>query len=120
MYNLFAYILYLSLVLFVVIFVGRFLYNNGRFYLMDIFNDEKLVDSVNRFMYAGYCLVNAGGAFNCLHKTNTFSSYTESVVYVSENTGELLILLGIMHFINMLVLPLLKNVFKSKKVVSKT
>ena len=79
---------------------------------MDIFQDDKLVDSVNRFMYAGYCLVNAGGAFNCLHKTNNFSSYTQSVEYVSENTGELLVLLGILHAINMVVLPLLKNVFK--------
>ena len=113
MYNTFAYIVYLSLVLIVVIFVGGFLFRNGKFFLMEIFHDEKLVESVSRFLYAGYCLVNAGGAFNCLHKTENFNSYRGAAEYIADNLGELLVLLALMHFFNMIVLPLLKNVLKS-------
>jgi hypothetical protein len=111
MYNTVSYIIYLSLVLATVIFVGGFLFRNGRFFLEDIFHNDSVVSSVNRFLYAGYCLVNAGGAFRCLYKTEKFSSYLQGLEYVAVNIGQLLLLLGTLHFANMVLLPLLKNIF---------
>lgn len=114
MYNTFAYILYLLLALVVVLIVGRILFRNGRFYLVEIMGEEHLADIINRFLFTGYCLVNAGAAFRCLHKTESFDSYLRVVEYVCVNQGQLLLLLGLMHAINMVVLPKLKPVFKSK------
>lgn len=118
MYNTFAYILYLSLALLVVLLVGRTLFRNGRFYLVEIFGDEHLADTMNRLLFTGYCLVNAGGAFYCLHKTKAFDSYLSVTEYVCTNQGQLLLLLGLMHAFNLAVLPMLKPVFKSKNPVA--
>jgi urea transporter len=112
MYNTLAYIIYLSLALFSVLVVGRLLYTNGRFYLVEIFHNEKIADAVNRFLITGYCLVNVGGAFRCLHKTDAFETFQQCVEYVFTNQGELFLLLGIMHCMNLIFLPLLKPIFK--------
>ena len=114
MYNALAYLVYLALALLVVLVVGRLLYKNGRFFLLEIFGEERTADAVNRFLYAGYCLVNAGGAFNCLHSTKNLTSLQQSLEYVSFNQGILLLLLGAMHCFNLAVLPSLKSLLKSK------
>jgi hypothetical protein len=114
MYTLVAYTVYLALALLVVVVVGRILFVNGRFYLVEIFHSETVADIVNRFLYAGYCLVNAGGAFRCLAHHDPFASCSDALIYVAENQGQLLLLLGVMHTVNLSVLPLLKNFFKTK------
>lgn len=114
MHNTFAYIAYLSLTLVVVVVVGQLIFRNGRFYLVELFHDEHIADAVNRFLYAGYCLVNAGGAFSCLVRVEEFTSYTQTLEYVAVNQGRLLLLLGLMHGFNLAVLPLLKNFLRSK------
>lgn len=118
MLTLLAYILYLVLALTVVIVVGAILYRNGRFYLVEIFGEEHTADVINRFLYTGYCLVNAGGAFRCLRHAGNFESFTDVIAYVGVNQGGLLLLLGIMHAFNLAVLPALKPVFRNK--LSKT
>lgn len=114
MINAIAYLLYLLLALLVVIVVGAVLYRNGRFYLVELFGNEKLADAVNRFLYTGYCLLNIGGAFNCLVRAGQFSDYTSAFEYVMVNQGQLLLLLGGMHAFNLAVLPLLKKRLKEK------
>jgi hypothetical protein len=107
-----AYITYLALTLFVVLVVGRLLFVNGRFYLVEIFHDERAADIINRLLITGYCLVNTGGAFYSLAGTEEFAELTQVVIYVVENQGKLLLLLGVMHAINLAVLPLLKSFFR--------
>ena len=114
MINTIAYVLYLLLALLVVLVVGRILYRNGRFYLVEIFGDASIADSVNRILYTGYCLVNTGGAFHCLVRAKTFGGYREAFEYVVLHQGQLMLLLGVMHCFNLAVLPLLKNVFRKK------
>jgi len=113
MYNALAYIIYLSLALVSVLVVGRLLFFNGRFYLVEIFHDEKIADAANRFLITGYCLVNVGGAFNCLHKTGQFTSAQQVIEYVFINQGELLLLIGVWHCMNLCIMPLLKPFLKS-------
>jgi len=114
MYTAFAYTSYLALALLVVVAVGRRLYVNGRFYLVELFHDENVADAVNRFLYAGYCLMNAGGAFYCLSGGKELQSFLQAVEYVVYNQGQLLLLLGLMHAFNLAVLPALKNFLRSK------
>jgi hypothetical protein len=112
MYNALAYIIYLALALLSVLVVGRMLFVNGKFYLVEIFNDERIADAVNRFLITGYCLVNAGGAFQCLHKVSVFTSAQQVIEYVALNHGGLLLLIGVWHCMNLCLLPLLKPFLK--------
>lgn len=113
MYNLLAYFIYLFLVLVVIIFVGGFLFRNGKFFLKEIFQNQKTTQAISVFLYAGYCLINTGGAFFCLQKIENFNSYLSSLEYVTTNIGSLLVLLALLHFFNMLILPILKKTLQS-------
>lgn len=117
MYNTVAYLLYLLLVLVVVVYVGLYLYRNGRYFLEQLLDDDTTAHAVNKFLFTGYCLVNAGGAFRCLYVANEFHSYLEALAYVSVELGYLLLVLSVMHYINMLVIALLKFI-KHKKQIS--
>ncbi len=112
MYNAQAYIIYLALALVSVLVVGRKLFVNGRFYLVEIFHDEKIADAANRFLITGYCLVNVGGAFNCLHRVAGFETMMQAMEYVFLNQGKLLLLIGTWHCVNLCLLPLLKPILK--------
>lgn len=114
MYTAAAYTIYLALALVVVVVVGRRLFVNGRFYLVELFHDEHLADVVNRVLYMGYCLINIGGAFRCLSDTGELNSFREVFEYIIRNQGQLLLLLGLMHAFNLVVLPLLKGFLRDK------
>jgi hypothetical protein len=109
-----TYIIYLCTVLIVVIFVGKILTINGRFFLVDIFGDEALADITNRALFACYCLINAGGAFYCLTNGGKMTQAQEAIEYVVINQGKLLLLLGAMHMTNLVVLPHTKKLLKTK------
>lgn len=117
MYNIAAYSVYLALVLVVVIHVGGFLYRNGRYFLQDLLGEAQTATAVNNLLYAGYCLVNAGGAFNCLYRAESFNSFTSSFIYIATQLGYLLLVLAILHYLNLGFITILK-ITKHKKTIS--
>jgi hypothetical protein len=110
-----TYLIYLALVLFVVVVVGRYLTTNGRFFLLDVLGEEHLADNTNRILFFSYCLLNAGGAFWCLNTAGEIKQFQDQVEYIFTNQGKLLLLLGIMHLLNLLLLPHLKQFLRPKQ-----
>ena len=105
MYNSIAYIIYLLCSLIVVIWVGRTLHRNGKLFLEETCPDKHLADSTNNLLYVGYCLLNTGFAFYQLNSFQTLKSFTQVIEFVASSEGFILITLGIMHFLNMLIVP---------------
>lgn len=105
MYNSIAYILYLLCSLVVVIRVGRILHRNGRLFLEDTCPDKHLADSTNNLLYVGYCLMNTGFAFYQLNSLHTLKNFTDVIEFIASSEGFILVTLGIMHFLNMLIVP---------------
>ena len=104
-YLLITYAAYLIISIVLTIWVGRTLYTNGKVFLMDIFSsDPTIVDSVNKLLLIGFYLINFGWAITNLIVRQSIRTATESVEMLSTKIGIIIITLGVMHFMNILIL----------------
>jgi len=120
MYNVIAYIIYLSLTLITVLWVGKILHRNGKDYLFAECADKNLSEASNNFLYTGYCLVNSGFAFYFLNTCETLKNLNDLVEFITNSTGIIYASLGAMHFVNMLLAPTIINLFISKRNINQS
>ena len=60
--RLIDYLIYLAASAFLTVYVSRTLFKNGRVFLVSVFQQEGLADSVNRLLVVGFYLINLGWA----------------------------------------------------------
>ena len=120
MYNAIAYIIYLSLTLITILWVGKILHKNGKDYLFAECPDKALSEASNNFLYAGYCLVNSGFAFYFLNTCETLSDFTGVAEFITRTTGIIYTSLGIVHFPNMLFVPKIINLIINKRNINQS
>lgn len=104
-YIILTYSLYLVLSVALTIWVAKTLSKNGRVFLVDCFHqNEPLADSVNHLLVVGFYLINLGFIAQFLTlKTNVIDP-REVFEALSGKMGVVLLVLGVMHFFNLLVL----------------
>jgi len=110
-----AYILYGMLTLFTIVFVGRTLYRNGRHFILKILMDESMTDQINHTLLTGFYLVNIGYVLLTLTRWSLIETAEEMVVVVAEKTGFILVVLGVLHFMNITGLYLLSQFWSPPK-----
>jgi hypothetical protein len=105
MFAIHAYVAYLVLSLGVTIWVARMLHQNGRVFLVDAFHGkEDLADSVNKLLVVGFYLINVGWAVWSLETSAPLETVRQAIELVSSKVGTILLILGVMHFLNLYVL----------------
>jgi hypothetical protein len=103
-FTIWAYLMYLLWSILVTVWVARTLHKNGRVFLVDAFQGhEALADSVNHLLVVGFYLVNIGFVALALKETHTPHSAQTALEFFSTKIGWVLLVLGAMHFFNMLV-----------------
>lgn len=104
MYDLTAYILYLTISIAITIWVARTLFKNGRVFLVEAFRgNSALADSVNKLLVVGFYLVNVGFITMTL-KSNVLPRNSREVIeFLSSEIGTVLLFLGAMHFFNLFI-----------------
>ena len=103
-YILISYTLYLALTLALTVWVARTLFRNGKIFLLDIFHGNKeLADAVNNLLLVGFYLINIGYAVYTLSITDDILNIRQLVEGLSIKVGAIILILGAMHFLNMLV-----------------
>lgn len=115
MYNILAYIIYLSFSLITVLVVGKNLHRNGKSFLFAECPDETLSNSANNFLYVGYCLVNTGFAFYFLNSSGRIDSLARLLEFIATSEGIIFISLGILHVLNLILAPRIISFFLSQK-----
>jgi len=104
------YGIYFVVSLAVTIWVGRTLFRSGRPFLLDAFHgDDTMADSVNNLLIIGFYLVNSGFMLLFLSSKEHPKTGIEVVEHLSRSVGVVVVVLGVMHFINLLVLNSLRN-----------
>jgi len=99
-----TYALYLAIALPLTIWVARNLFHNGRVFLVDCFHgNEQLADSVNRLLVVGFYLVNFGFVTLYLKIAEEVVEARGVFEALSAKLGVVLLVLGGMHFFNLLV-----------------
>lgn len=85
------------------IWVARTLTSNGRRFLVDVFGEEELADSVNRLLEVGFYLINLGYITLALRLGYDIAGARGSIEALSRKVGWVLLVLGAMHFFNLYV-----------------
>lgn len=99
-----TYAAYLTLSLGLTVYVARTLHRNGRIFLVDSFaGNETLADSVNHLLLVGFYLINIGYISLALRFGEPATSTQEAIEYLSTKLGIVALVLGVMHFLNILV-----------------
>jgi len=99
-----TYVCYVLLSVVLTVWVAQTLHKNGRVFLIEVFRgDESLADSVNHLLVVGFYLINFGYVSLALKLGYEISSVRESIEALSWKVGLVLLVLGTMHFFNLLI-----------------
>lgn len=99
-----TYALYLLIAIPVTIWVARTLHKNGRVFLVECFGgDAEMADSVNHLLVVGFYLINIGFVTLYLKLDVMVEGTTGVFEALSGKLGVVLLVLGAMHFLNLLV-----------------
>ncbi|MDX1521089.1 MAG: hypothetical protein R3264_05645 [Anaerolineae bacterium] len=89
------------------VWVGKTLFSNGRVFLVDSFKGKTaMADSVNHLLLVGFYLVNFGLVSLFLKYGAKPTDLVEFIELLSTKVGLVLLLLGLMHFFNIVVFKL--------------
>lgn len=109
-----TYILYLTLTSIIVFYVGNFCYQNGKVYISNYFpNHLDVGDRINRLLRIAYYFLNIGLTFYCLYTNKNIENYAMMIAEVSEMIGFILLVIGVLHFNNIMMISLLHKHFKN-------
>src|SRR4051794_32646672 len=110
MYIVPSYLLYLAISLGVTISVAGTLHKNGRVFLVHAFRgNAELADSINHLLVVGFYLINFGYVTLALKTTLPADTGRQAIELVSDKIGAILIVLGVMHFVNLYVFNKLRR-----------
>ena len=109
-YNVMAYIIYLALMVYIIVYVGRYFYTNGRVFIIALFNHNvALADQVNRLLLAAYYLFNIGYAFIKLQQWQQVTNMESLLSSLAENIAILIIILAVTHYCNLFLIYYFSN-----------
>ena len=97
------YLVYASIAIGLVIYLARTLRRNGAVFLVDVFDEDRLAESVNQLLVIGFYLLNLGYALLLYQLDPSYLSLTQAFNQLIVKIGWLLFSLGIIHMLNMFV-----------------
>lgn len=104
-----TYGVYLAISIAVTVWVARTLFTNGQRFLVDVFQgDQELALSVNHLLVVGFYLINFAIVCLALRVRTDVVSARGSFEALAEKIGTVLLALGMMHFLNFVVLTYIR------------
>jgi hypothetical protein len=105
-----CYFSYLAISVGLTVWVARTLHRNGRVFLVEAFRgNQELADSVNHLLVVGFYLINVGYIALALTTTSPMTTRRQIIELESVKIGVVLLILGAMHFFNILVFAKMRN-----------
>ena len=99
-----TYLSYLIISVSLTVWVAKTLHRNGRIFLVDAFRgNEPLADSINHLLVVGFYLINIGYVSLALREGQMPVDLQGVLETLSRKVGVVLLVLGGMHFFNLLV-----------------
>ena len=97
-----THLAYLGISIALTVWVARTLHRNGRVFLVDCFHgNTELADSVNHLLVVGFYLINIGFVTLALKYGVAAANAQQAVETLSTKVGLVLLVLGVMHFLNL-------------------
>jgi hypothetical protein len=105
-----CYFSYLAISIGLTVWVARTLHQSGRIFLVDAFHgNAELADSVNHLLVVGFYLINIGYIAMALTTHSPMANFRQIIELESVKIGVVLLILGAMHFFNILVFAKMRH-----------
>lgn len=101
MYNIITYSVYLSISIFIAVFVGYKCYKTGEIYLLYIIKDTQTCSAINRILLVSYYLVNIGYIAFTISDGEMINSLLQSIKILISKISTILIILSVLHYFNL-------------------
>ena len=108
------YLIYIVASAMVTIWVGRTLYRRGRAFLVSVFKEEGLADSVNHLLVVGFYLINFGAVALLINSGGAPATVADMVQETATRLGVALLVLGAMHFFNLFIFYVIRRTLRQK------
>jgi hypothetical protein len=109
-YTVITYLAYLGITVPLTVWVAQTLFKNGRLFLVDSFHgNQALADSVNQLLLVGFYLINIGYVALALRFAAGSEDVQQVLEAVSLKVGVVMVILGLMHFLNLYVFTRLRR-----------
>lgn len=119
-YIIWNYAIYTVITLGITIWVAKVLSKNGLPFLRETFNnDETLTQAVNKLLNVGFYLVNVGYLVFTIKVNQPVDNLQILIETLGWKVGKIVLILGIMHFMNLTVLFGLRRTALARKVIPK-
>lgn len=103
--NLIAYTLFLTIVIFIIIVVGKICYKNGNVFVAALLpGHEDLCIRINKLLLMGYYLLNIGYTTMTLISWQTIISTPQLVELIAYRSAIMICLLALMHYFNIFMI----------------
>lgn len=118
--NILAYIIYTAITLYIIIWVGKTFYTNGRVFILRLFqNNAEQTDATNNIILIAYYLFNIGYSILQFQHWQRVESLSILISSIASKTGILIAILAVTHYFNMLLILLLSQKKKNKFLIYK-
>jgi hypothetical protein len=103
-FNVIGYSIYITVIMYITVFIGKKFHTNGRVFLHEILIDHSICEAVNNILLVAYYLLNIGNAIIMLKTWPQIESAGELIEVTSVNIGQIVLLLAGIHFVNIALL----------------
>ncbi len=99
--NMLSYGIYILLTLYLILWVGRQCYRNGRVFILRLFrNNEAMTDTTNNILLIAYYLFNIGYAVLQLYFWEQVTTAAAVIESIAGKAGLLIMILAVTHYCN--------------------
>lgn len=104
-YNIIGYLIFLSIIIFMILIVGKVCYRNGNVFVAELIPDHiDLCQQINKMLLVGYYLVNIGYCAMTLVNWETIITIQQLIEVISMKTATIAFILSFLHYSNIFIL----------------
>lgn len=107
--NIVSYGIYGILTYYITVHVGWLCYKHGIHYLKEEIQDDKVATTINQILLVGYYLLNLGYALLRISHWPIMTTSLDVIETVAYRVGGIVLILGLMHAFNLLLIYLLRK-----------
>ncbi|MEO8416699.1 MAG: hypothetical protein ABI472_23745 [Ginsengibacter sp.] len=101
-YNIISYLIYGCITVYIIYWVGKLFYRNGRIFILPLFHqNESMTDTTNNILLVAYYLFNVGYAVVQFSLWDKVTGIETMIASISMKTGVLVTILGVTHYGNL-------------------
>jgi hypothetical protein len=97
--------------IFIIWGIGQLFFRWGKYYIL-IYFEEKVALSINKLLLVAYYLFNIGYALYQINNWGKILTITALVEKLMTEVGYIILLLGVMHYINLFIIQYIQKFIK--------